>query len=398
MSMITGCPACGTMFRVVPDQLKISEGWVRCGHCSEVFDASAHLQDDEALAVALGGGAAVEDAQPDVPFEGDTMPVPPEPAAPEAGQEPEAGAATDPSVRAQLPGEGVADAFRRYAEEERARTPSPFPSRLPPPPPAPVSEPAAETVPAPLPEAYRTAPEPEPDDFDLDFRQAPAGDLLRRPSELPASVPAMDEHGYLPVEVLRREAEASVPARPGSPEVPLDEPDLDDVSFVQQARRKAFWRRPLVRFALFLLALALGALLAGQYAYQERDRLAATHPALRPALEQLCFALDCRLGPPRRIDAVVIDSSTFTRVRPDTYRLSFTVRNQAQQPVAVPSLELTLTDSQDQAVVRRVLAPRDLTAPADTLAPASDWSGAVTIAVEGQGGRVAGYRLLAFYP
>ncbi|WP_299763436.1 zinc-ribbon domain-containing protein, partial [Ramlibacter sp.] len=29
MSLITSCPACGTMFRVVPDQLKISEGWVR---------------------------------------------------------------------------------------------------------------------------------------------------------------------------------------------------------------------------------------------------------------------------------------------------------------------------------------------------------------------------------
>ena len=34
MSLITGCPACGTMFKVVPDQLKISDGWVRCGHCS----------------------------------------------------------------------------------------------------------------------------------------------------------------------------------------------------------------------------------------------------------------------------------------------------------------------------------------------------------------------------
>ena len=43
MSQITRCPACGTMFKVVPDQLRISEGWVRCGHCAEVFDAAAHL-------------------------------------------------------------------------------------------------------------------------------------------------------------------------------------------------------------------------------------------------------------------------------------------------------------------------------------------------------------------
>ena len=44
MSLITRCPACGTMFNVVTDQLKVSQGWVRCGHCAEVFDASLHMQ------------------------------------------------------------------------------------------------------------------------------------------------------------------------------------------------------------------------------------------------------------------------------------------------------------------------------------------------------------------
>src|SRR4051812_44265659 len=44
MSMITGCPSCGTLFKVVPDQLKISDRWVRCGHCSDVFDAAANMR------------------------------------------------------------------------------------------------------------------------------------------------------------------------------------------------------------------------------------------------------------------------------------------------------------------------------------------------------------------
>src|SRR6476620_10869997 len=43
MSLITRCPACGTMFKVVADQLKVSQGWVRCGQCAEVFDATVHL-------------------------------------------------------------------------------------------------------------------------------------------------------------------------------------------------------------------------------------------------------------------------------------------------------------------------------------------------------------------
>ena len=43
MSLATRCPACGTVFRVVRDQLKVSDGWVRCGRCSEVFNAAERL-------------------------------------------------------------------------------------------------------------------------------------------------------------------------------------------------------------------------------------------------------------------------------------------------------------------------------------------------------------------
>ena len=52
MSFITRCPTCSTAFRVVPDQLKLANGWVRCGHCNEVFEAILHRQandDNQAL-------------------------------------------------------------------------------------------------------------------------------------------------------------------------------------------------------------------------------------------------------------------------------------------------------------------------------------------------------------
>lgn len=45
MSLATRCTACGTAFRVVEDQLKVSEGWVRCGSCNAVFNAAEHLFD-----------------------------------------------------------------------------------------------------------------------------------------------------------------------------------------------------------------------------------------------------------------------------------------------------------------------------------------------------------------
>lgn len=45
MSLATRCTACGTVFRVVQDQLKVSSGWVRCGRCGEVFNAIESLVD-----------------------------------------------------------------------------------------------------------------------------------------------------------------------------------------------------------------------------------------------------------------------------------------------------------------------------------------------------------------
>ncbi len=37
------------MFKVVPDQLRISDGWVRCGQCAVVFEAPEHLQPDPVM-------------------------------------------------------------------------------------------------------------------------------------------------------------------------------------------------------------------------------------------------------------------------------------------------------------------------------------------------------------
>jgi predicted Zn finger-like uncharacterized protein len=55
MSLATRCPVCQTVFRVVQDQLKVSEGWVRCGRCAKVFNAFEGLFDLEREFPALRG-------------------------------------------------------------------------------------------------------------------------------------------------------------------------------------------------------------------------------------------------------------------------------------------------------------------------------------------------------
>jgi predicted Zn finger-like uncharacterized protein len=350
MSLITSCPACGTMFRVVPDQLKISEGWVRCGHCAQVFDATAHLAEESVLGPA--DGPLLRDAGP--------------PSVPEEsirGWEATAGTPlSSPSGPATLPGE----------------------VSFPPTDPAPAAPPPPPPLPPPPPSISRFGPDSQsPLDAPFVFRRS---DLMDDEDALPSVLPPAPDPQDSRLAALEEDL--------------AEEPEpLPQVSFVRQARRKAFWRRPLVRLALFFVLLALAAVLALQVAYHDRDRLAAAQPALRPVLAQMCGYLRCTLGHPRQIEALVVDSSGFNRLRGDSYRLSFSVRNTAPVRVAAPALELTLTDSQDQPLVRRVLSPQELGAVDGFIPAGSDWAGTAGIVVSSSNAsRVAGYRLLAFYP
>jgi len=47
MRMSTRCAACGTVFRVYPEQLAVRDGQVRCGKCSTIFDARSTLVTDD---------------------------------------------------------------------------------------------------------------------------------------------------------------------------------------------------------------------------------------------------------------------------------------------------------------------------------------------------------------
>ena len=74
-----------------------------------------------------------------------------------------------------------------------------------------------------------------------------------------------------------------------------------------------------------------------------------------------------------------------------------TMKSKASIPLAMPAVELTLTDAQDQPMLRRVLLPTDMGAPME-LPAGGEWSASLSVIVTTGGARVAGYRLLAFYP
>ena len=303
------------MFNVVADQLKVSQGWVRCGQCAHVFDATLYLHNESAQPEAQVVKAQIY------------PPTKPEPEPPLA-----------PFVASADTG------YVSYAEEVTAALKAP-------------DEDAASAFPA----APSFLPPP-----------------IKQDAKEPAAVDARDDM---------------------SSELPDDM--SNDVSFVRDARRQAFWRKPLIRFALGLLAVALVCLLVLQFAVTQRDSLLAFEPKLKPWLGELCSRLACDTGPARRIEALVIDSSSFNKVN-DTgaYRLVFLLKNTGSAAVAMPSLEVTLTDTQDQALLRRVLTPAQFGSADGMLAAGSEFSSGLTLQVQLETPplRVAGYRLLAFYP
>ncbi len=151
---------------------------------------------------------------------------------------------------------------------------------------------------------------------------------------------------------------------------------------------------------LALVSGILGIALLLQVVVRERDRLVAMEPAARSILVPLCSVLGCIIAPLRQIESVVIDSSSFTKVRADIYRLGFTLKNTAQIPLATPAVELTLTDLQDQAVVRKVFLTSEFAENHAVLEPGAELptSLSMSIKLNGNSEKISGYRLLSFYP
>lgn len=377
MSLITRCPACGTMFKVVPDQLRISDGWVRCGQCAEVFEAPEHLQQEPAAA-AVPAPPAPDSGHADADVRGGELP---------------------PAGSREASGEGPGDGSdHSEGAPEGAAVDAP------------------SVAPGPLPEGSAAAPVSAPHDHEESWSVPPgteapppdgqlvlgpqesddAGDegVRSTPQETPSEV-ALNELAAAPVSDFLTEPSAAPSLEPSL----VPDSSVPEVSFVREAQRKALWQRPRVRRLLMVACAVLLVSLSLQAVLHERDRIAALQPRGLGLLQALCAPLRCAVKPLRQIESIVIDSSSFRRVRDNVYQLNLGIKNAAPVALAMPSVELALTDTQDQPVLRRVLSPAELGAAA-VLAARGDWSGSLAVSVTDSSiaARIAGYRVLAFYP
>jgi predicted Zn finger-like uncharacterized protein len=127
-----------------------------------------------------------------------------------------------------------------------------------------------------------------------------------------------------------------------------------------------------------------------------RHNLAAEEPALRPVLSVLCGG--CEITWPREPDAVLIESSSFTENPAGGYTVQLRLKNMQHHPVATPALELTLTDMQDQVLIRRVFLASELT-PKDHVQALRDVRVTLNFDLDDKvSKRVTGFRAIIFYP
>lgn len=393
--MITRCPACGTRFKVVPDQLRMSQGWVRCGHCAEIFDAARQMAEAQGGAPAVPAAAAPRAAVPaTAPAQRDGREV----ALPSVDAEAPAPGAASPwqlQSSAQVGEGGVAMPGDVPAGDDALPDAGPTPGlhRASSDAAAGAAGAGADVDPAPPPRlVVSLAGESAPASLRASASGADAIPLPQRPAvQAPPSEPVAPR---MPAPVAAR-SPASAPVDPAHAELSF----LRDVVHAPAASAAAGAGRT-ARLAWSLGAALALLVLLWQLALHERDRLAAAAPGLRPLLQALCAPLDCRVQPLRRIDAIVIDGSSFQALGERSYRLSLTLRNRAPHAVALPAVALSLTDIAEQAVLRRVLQPQDFGRPPEALDAHGEWSASVDLHIAENAGaaRVVGYRIDPFYP
>jgi predicted Zn finger-like uncharacterized protein len=333
MSLATRCTSCGTVFRVVQDQLKVSEGWVRCGRCNEVFNALEGLfdlgrDDPTERSPAPMPQLVVASAQPE--FEDHPSESFYSEEAPEADDDPSLVDKIDAQLLGPRRSENRSTPAARVSQRDRLDFP------------------------------------------DAQFNSDLLEDDVSEPQPLAEPLWPAD----------------SGPEQPAAPAAP---------EFIRNAQRQERWKSPLVRAALGAAAFFLLVLFVIQLGHQFRDVTAARWPGMKPVLQAWCGMAACTIEAPRHIEDVSVESTALTRApEPDAFKLSVALRNRGGMTVALPSVDLTLTDPAGQLVARRVLTPSDFRVASTLMPPGSE--SALQVVLTAGTPRVTGYTVEIFYP
>ncbi len=150
-------------------------------------------------------------------------------------------------------------------------------------------------------------------------------------------------------------------------------------------------------FVLFALALLVG--LLAQATYHFRSEIVIALPSSRPMLDAMVDSLGTTIPLPQHAELVSIETSDLQADtgHSGTFLLQATLRNRAVYAQAYPFIELSLTDTQDIAIARRIFSPQEYL-PVRDQSFAANSDTALRLRIEARNISAAGYRLYVFYP
>lgn len=163
----------------------------------------------------------------------------------------------------------------------------------------------------------------------------------------------------------------------------------------QPVNKKRHWPWVIGAFLLTMVLLA-------QASYFLRVELAARLPGLKPVLTSYCRWLKCSIPLPKNADLISIESSDLeaSPAQANIIALNAILRNRAPYAQAYPNLELTLTDTADMALARRIFQPAEYLKPGEDgnrgLSPSREIS--IKLHLDTTDLKPTGYRLFLFYP
>lgn len=369
-SFVTQCPHCHTRFRVSRDQLTAARGVVRCGTCTELFNAARHLQAQDLPSPVETSPAPI----PSSPISAATHPLAPPPAKSAISNETR-------WIHDDLDLDNL-DLDEELAKLERQQFGPREPVEL-------------ESQRRPT-EIHQPSLSSKTDDerwaeqwLKTDAYSAEPGDLEDEQSDVhghalaanvrftpvtsdnpaplspltsPAGAPSEQKiSGRLDPSLDNivesdedlQEAEGPATARAGRDD-PLFELADEPLQLDWQARRRP-WGRWLAWGALNLIALIA---LAAQYAVYNYDEL-ARQDEYRPWFERICPVVGCKLPP--RVDIGQIKSSNLVvRSHPDfagALVVDAIIYNRAPFAQPFPLLEIRFDDIQGKLLAKRSFKP-----------------------------------------
>jgi predicted Zn finger-like uncharacterized protein len=358
MALATKCPQCDALFRVVADQLKLRGGLVRCGQCRAVFDAIGSLTyvDESALAQSRTVTALTRPASP--------------------APSPTPAPATPPAEKKAL---GPATTLR-----------------------------IAPTAPATLAGIVTPRPSAAPA-----VEEKPA--LMRRGRGGRETAPqqhTMPEAGVptLMAPHAARSTAGGPPQLEGIEVIELPPPPPEELEAAAEAEEPEFIRASPRRrrrgFSIFFTggSLLLLLLVLAQLAVIFRGELLMRYPQARLALVDLCSVFGCTVNWPTRADQLAVIGSELQAIPgTDVLELTAVIRNRAAFRQSLPALEVTLTDTSNRALARKVFTPADYLAAAgepssrvaEGFGPGSDHT--IRLFFEARGVQAAGFLVYPFY-